>query len=250
MAEATATPTPTPSEVTTPAVAATEPAPAPSAIAEAKAPVLPAAEPEPKTNAEVLYPEGAPEGVKAEPDPATPKEPVEGEAKPEAKPEGEAPAPLTVESYAALTVPETITVSEPILGEFKALAVELGVTPEAAQKLVEFYGRAAQDAAAAPLAAWTATQTNWKTTLDAMPEFQGERRAQSLAVLGSAIEEYGDASVREAFDMTGLGNHPGLVKMLYSMALALGEGTPLPQGSPAGQKTKLTPAQILYPDKP
>lgn len=196
-------------------------------------------------------PDPAPAALEPAPAPSAIAEANEGEAKPEAKPEPEAPpAPLTVESYVDLKVPETIAVSEPILGEFKTLAVELGVTPEAAQKLVEFYGKAATAAAEAPLAAWTATQTEWKTTLDAMPEFQGERRAQSLAVLGSAIEEYGDASVREAFDMTGLGNHPGLVKMLYSMALALGEGAPLPQGKPAEPTAKRTPAQILYPDKP
>lgn len=220
--------TSTTSEAPAPAeTPATVPATPATALASATAPELPAA-PEPeKSIGETLYPEAAAEEVAKEA--VTADTPVEGEEKPtESEP---APA-LTVESYSELKIPTEISVSEPLLVEAKTLFVETGIAPEAGQKLLDFYAKASADSAKIQIEAWNATQAEWTSTFNAMPEFQGERKAQSLAVLGSMLDEYGDASVREMFNMTGAGNHPGLIKMLLSMGTALTEDSPHLPGKP------------------
>ena len=230
---------------------------APAVLADAPAPVIPAAPAPAPTPSEAFYPEqvaaetkaaasaAESEAPSAAPSEAEPSPEAEAEVEAEAEAEASAPA-LTAESYAELKVPETISVSEPMLLEFKELAAETGVAPEAAQRLVEFYAKASTEAAAAQIEAWNTTQAAWKTSIDAMPEFQGAQRAQSEAVLGAAIEEFGDPSVRDFFRMTG--DHPGVVKMIFSMASALVEDGPTPQGNPVGSSAKRTPGQILYPN--
>lgn len=161
--------------------------------------------------------------------------------------------PLTVESYADLKVPETISADTTLVDGFKSLAVKQGIPPESAQALLDYYTEVQTAVQKSTLETWTSTQAQWTAAVDAMPEFQGDRRAQSLNLLGQAIDEFGDASVREAMNMSGLGNHPGLVKMIYSMARALTEDAPAPLGKPAGQSSaRKTPAEIMYgpTDKP
>lgn len=174
----------------------------------------------------------------------------EGEPPPEGPPEGEPPAPAeyTVESYAELKVPDTIMADDAIVGEFKTLSAELKIAPEAAQRVVEFYEKALTAAASAQVTNWRNIQNGWASEINAMPEFQGERAAQSAAMLGGMIEEYGDSSVREFFRATG--DHPGVVKMILGMAKALVEDGPIIPGNPvqpnksAGRKTL---GQVLYP---
>lgn len=239
MADPTPTTEPAPTEASAPPVG--------EMLAKATAPAAEPA-PEPKSLGEELYPDPpSSEAPTAEPVKEPEAKPAESE--PEAKPESEpAPAPLTLESYTDLKVPDTITVSEPILNEFKALALETGMTPEAAQKAVEFYARASTEAAKAQTQAWEATRAQWTADINAMPEFQGDRAARSAAVLGAAIEEFGDPSVREFFAATG--DHPGVVKLILNMASALVEDGPMPQGGPAISGGKKSLGQILYPDSP
>ena len=172
----------------------------------------------------------------------------EGEGDPPTEADPPAPAEYTVESYADLKVPDTIMADEAIVGEFKTLSAELKIAPEAAQRVVEFYEKALTAAASAQVTNWRNIQNGWASEINAMPEFQGERAAQSAAMLGGMIEEYGDSSVRDFFRATG--DHPGVVKMILGMAKALVEdgpiipGNPVQPNKPQGRKTL---GQVLYP---
>ena len=215
---------------TPPAATAAEPA-------AAETPVVEAADP----------PAVEPAAADAAPKPILGQDPAAEEAQ---------PAPLTAESYGALTIPDTISAQPELVDSFKSLALAQSIPPGAAQALVDFYSTALTAQAKATTDAWAETQSAWTSSIQAMPEFQGDARSQSTALLGGLINEYGDPSVREFFSLTG--DHPGVIKMMLNLAQALvGEGAPTPQGSPgklAGIKPNggapRTLGQTLYGDTP
>lgn len=247
----------------------TETTPQPSSeasIASVAAEPLPTEAPAPaRTLGESLYPaaEPAPEpkpaGVDASTDQPTEAAASDGEGTPEsedaAKPEGEKPPPpvLTAESYADLKIGEEFTVDETALGAAKDIFAEAQVPPEAAQKLLDLYTsniKAATEAAQkATQESFTALNTKWATETNALPEFQGEAKKQTLAILGRTMDEFGSPEAREAFNLTGAGNNPHIVRYILSLAQAVVEGSPTSQGAPVTTDPRKGKSlgQRLYP---
>lgn len=241
---------------------------APASIAAVAAEPLPVDAPAPaKSLGESLYssdaqpaPEPAPAGVDASTDQTTTPT-VEGETKPdgeaEVAPEAETPAtpaPLTVESYADLKIADGFEVNAEALDGAKAIFTEAQVPPEAAQKLLDLYTtnlKTASDAvAAAHQEQFTALNQQWITATNALPEMQGEAKKQTLAILGRTMDEFGSPEAREAFNLTGAGNNPHIVKYILSLAQAVVEGSPTPQGAPAmpDPRRGKSLGQRLYPN--
>lgn len=218
-----------------------------------------------RTLGESLYPveaqpaaEPKPAVVDTSTDQLTP--PVEGEAKPpveaEATPTEEKPAevaPLTPESYADLKVAEGFEVNDAALTDAKTIFTEGQVPPVVAQKLLDLYTsniKAASEAAqAASQEAFTSLNTKWSTETNALPEMQGEAKKQTLAILGRTMDEFGSPEAREAFNLTGAGNNPHIVKYILSLAQAVVEGSPTPGGRPAHTDPRKGKSlgQRLYP---
>lgn len=160
----------------------------------------------------------------------------EGEEKP--KEESKEPTPLE------LKLPEGFEAQPEALESFKGLAAEAGLDSEKAQKLLDLYVKEVKDYAVKQQAAWDQTITGWKTQLDALPDFAGEKKKEAQTLIGRALDEYGSPEARQAFDLTGAGWNPHIIQMFHKMAKALGEGTVVPPGQPAGQKT--TTSERLY----
>lgn len=192
-------------------------------------------------------PELAPAGVDASTDPA----PAEGGEEPA---EDSQPALLTPESYADLKIADGFTVDDTALSAAKDIFTEAQVPPEAAQKLLDLYTtnlKTASDAvAAAHQEQFTALNSQWIEATNALPEMQGEAKKQTLAILGRTMDEFGSPEAREAFNLTGAGNNPHIVKYILSLAQAVVEGSPTPQGAPAlGDPRKgKSLGQRLYPN--
>ena len=51
---------------------------------------------------------------------------------------------------------------------------------------------------------------------------------------GGSIEQ--QTALRKAFDETGVGNHPEIIRFLANLSLAKSEGKPLPAAAPAPAK--------------
>lgn len=156
---------------------------------------------------------------------------------------------LSADSY-TLSLPEGFTADDALLGDAKSLFASLNIPATAAQPLVDFYAKAATDAAAANAAAFTEQQTAWVNEINTMPEFQGEARATSLQAIGKVLDEYGSPEAKAALDAYGMGNNPALVKLFHGIATALSEGTIVPASRPAGQgrQAPRSVGQMLYPD--
>ena len=177
----------------------------------------------------------------------------------ESKPESKTPEPATPQ------VPDTYdfkdadpTVVEKATPVFK----ELGLSQEAAQKLVDLYNTQAKTSADAMVKQVNDMRTGWRDTIAKDPEM-GPKLDAMKADIGRAKstlfenDTKGLAAFNEAMDLTGAGDHPDIVHAWYRMAQRINEGTHVSGRGPseAGQSApnkaaKPSAAQAMYPNLP
>lgn len=201
------------------------------------------------------------DGVAAEPSAspsATPEPdaaPRENILAPEGDKEAEAAAlpPIDPASY-EITIPDSMTVDEGLLTEFRTLAAESRLPPTAAQPLMDLYAKAMNTHIAALQASDDAVKASWMTTTNALPDFQGPTRETSLAAVDRVMAEFASPALRTFLNETGLGNHPDLVQMVLKVGKFLGEAKPPTPGKPvstdrAGRPNGAAP-QLSFPNTP
>jgi len=167
--------------------------------------------------------------------PETPAEP-----KPDPAPE---PEPFTLEK---VTLPENVQLSDEDKTALTEIASKHGLKPEAATELLAMHAKTVAAQQQASMQAWYDTQAKWVGEIKADPEFAGEKLQQAQGVIAKALEEFGDAEVRAAFDLTGAGSNPAIFRTFYKMAKALSEGTATAGNPTSGQQKSL--AERFYPN--
>ena len=134
---------------------------------------------------------------------------------------------------------------------------ELGLSQDAAQKLVDFYN--AQAAESTKLV--NDMRAEWRTQMSALPEVASNPKAtEDMGRAKATIFENdpkGLAAFNEAMDLTGAGDHPAIVKAFLRFASRVNEGThvsgrsPSSEGQAAPNKSvRPSAAQALYPNLP
>lgn len=163
------------------------------------------------------------------PEPPKVEEPkVEEAKKEEAKPEAK---PLVLTD---IKVPEGFSLDEKQGGDFLALMNDGALSPgERAQKLVDLYAGIMKGASEKGTSEFMNLQASWREAIEKDPEIGGANLASTTSGIGRLVEKYGSAEAREAFDTTGAGNNPHIVRMLAKMAKDLNEPGPVPGGSAA-----------------
>lgn len=78
--------------------------------------------------------------------------------------------------------------------------------------------------------AWSAMTGEWHSELEAQ---YGDKLNDVIARLQPVLNEFGTPQLREAMDITGMGNHPEMVRFLEKIADAIGEAPPVERGRPA-----------------
>jgi hypothetical protein len=251
---------PTPTTTTTPAPAAAAPpaaaSPAPAAEAPAPAPAAPET-PAPAPDAPAADAPPAAEASKAEAAKAPgsllgdagkePVAPAEAPKEPTAPAEGEAPKPV----YAALTLPEGVTLDDSQVNVFTDMVADFELTTKAdhaavegfRQKLADFYVDETRRQLQAQAEMWNRTREGWRNDFIADKEIGGNRQQTTLSRCGAMIEQYGGTPVqkkelREALAVTGTGDHPALIRFINNMARVLSEGKPVPAVVPKSPVTK------------
>lgn len=196
------------------------PTPAPEGAPVAAAPGTPAVEGASLGQAPAAAAEAPPAEGESQPDPA-PKTPEEGSD--------------TVASPIEVTLPEGFEANDVVLSEFKSLAAEAGLNSDNAQKIVDMYAKQVQGIVEAQTKAWTDTQDAWKAELAKDPELGGDKKDAAMVTIGRALDEYGTPEARVAFEQTGAGWNPAIVRLFHKMATALSEGGPAATPRPAAQ---------------
>lgn len=167
------------------------------------------------------------------------------------KPEGEgekadektaAEKPIAPEDYGDFTMPEGIQVDEAAVTEFKALAAEMQLSKDQAQKLVDMEAnriKAMHDA-------WERTSQQWVQDVKSDKEIGGDNFAPSLSSAAKALDTFGTPELRALFNANGLGNHPELVRFCARVGKAVAEDGPVNVRSPSAGHSD--PARRLFPD--
>lgn len=136
--------------------------------------------------------------------------------------------------------PEGVELDAASVDSFKAIAKELGLTKEGAQKVVELAVKREQDRAEA----FEATKTKWLSDVTADKEL-GAPENQALA--RKAIDTFGTPELRTLLDASGLGNHPEVVRLALKVGRAISEDKVIVGRT--GTAPAKDAAAVLYPNQ-
>lgn len=168
-------------------------------------------------------------------------------AAPEAKaaPAADAPAEQKAPEAKAevdykFELPEGIDIDEPAANNFKALAKELQLSQDAAQKVVAFAAQRELQRAEAH----RATVKGWADTVTADKELG---KAENQAIARKAVETFGSPELKTLLERSGLGNHPELVRAFFNAGKAISEGKFIAGRTGPAPTTDL--ASLLYPNQ-
>jgi hypothetical protein len=139
----------------------------------------------------------------------------EGEAKPEVKPEG---APEKYEFKAA----KDSTLDGEFVKGYEGIARELDLSQEKAQALLDKVSPVIRERQEALVAAQKA---KWAEDTKADKEFGGTNFDQNLGVARTALDKFGTPELKELVNVTGIGNHPELIRFFYRVGKAISEDT-------------------------
>lgn len=201
-------------------------APAPAAEGSVLTPPAPADAPAPDATK-------TPDQIQQEADAAKDKEDGK-DADDKDKPAG---AP---EAYEDFTLPEGMEMDVEVLGAFKNLAKELNIPQAKAQQLIDFQTQLATKQAEEYQAAVAKQSQEWAASIKNDPEIGGENYEKSVASAVKVIEAFGDPSLKELLNTSGLGNHPSLFKFCHRISAAISEDKFVLPGSQANAPKEMT----------
>jgi hypothetical protein len=109
---------------------------------------------------------------------------------------------------------EGMAADDPIFAEFKTTASELGIKPDAAQRMLDLH----QKTQAAQGRAWQEQVAAWGEEARSDPEIGGSGFDQTVAAARGVLDKYGTPELRSLLDRSGLGNHRAVIALLAGIA--------------------------------
>lgn len=176
------------------------------------------------------------------PDPAPPAPDPAPSAINEVETPAPAPEPLTIE---ALTVPEGMTLDAEVSTEFLGILNNAELDGKSrAQALLDLQSKVMTQTGEALHSQWRDVQTKWQDEIKADPELGGAKMSENLGEISKLLtsmsmdkegkhDPKAEEALRAAFDQTGAGNNPAVVRFLFRVAKQLNEGKPAPVPTPA-----------------
>lgn len=168
----------------------------------------------------------------------------DGNPKPpeEAKPEG---AP---ETYEAFVVPEGFSLEEGDAKSFSEIARKHNLSQAAAQEFMDLGASRVAALAQQQQDAYKAITEGWAASTKADPEIGGKNLPATVKYAQKALAAFGEGTdAADAFETTGLGNHPGIIKMLARIGKDLSEDSVVAGGN-STQPERKSAAEVLYPN--
>ena len=127
------------------------------------------------------------------------------------KPDG---APETYEDF---TIPDGFEMNTALLDDAKPIFKEAGLSQEVAQKFIDLQSTYVQKEMDAQQEAWKKTMDDWSAEAKADKEYGGNAFNTSLATAKEAINAFGDDSFKQMLEITGVGNHPSMIRFLFNI---------------------------------
>ena len=157
------------------------------------------------------------------------------EADKDKKPEG---APEAYEFEAA----EGVELDTEALKDFEPVARELNLTNDQAQKLVDAYPKILAGVQQRQADAWQKQIEGWAEAVKADKEIGGDKLESNLSAAQRALDQFGTPELKEYLNVTGMGNHPELVKAFVKIGKTMSEDG-MVSGKQSGQRSA---AEVLY----
>lgn len=107
-----------------------------------------------------------------------------------------------------------------VIGAFSEVAKELGLSQEAAQKVVD---KMAMKLAERQQGTIEAVRNEWADTARNDKEFGGEKLNENLAVAKKALDSFGTPELRALLNESGLGNNPEVIRFMFRAGKAISE---------------------------
>lgn len=149
-------------------------------------------------------------------------------------------APQVPESY-EFQMPEGIELDKTAQDEFSAVAKELKLDQATAQKVADVGVKMAQR----QQEVFESTKAMWAEQSRADKEIGGEKFEQNLAAAVKTLNAFGSQELKDVLNVSGLGNHPAVIKFLVNANKAISEDgfvSGAPKGAnPADVASKLFP---------
>jgi len=152
--------------------------------------------------------------------------------------------PVTTEFVAlqpdAIKAPEGVELAPEAVEAFLAIMNDPALPrAELAQKLVDLQVseslKANEAATTAAQTLWTETQAQWQKDAKALPDIGGAKLPETLSTIKRGLDVIGaDKAFYEAMDLTGAGNHPAIIRVLFAATKGLVEGAPIGGAPPKG----------------
>ena len=209
-----------------PGVTATESTPAPKTEALGNSP-------------ETRNPDGSIKDPAAKADPAAdPAKAVELAKEPGKEGKEPAKAEGVPEKY-SFQAPEGQKLDDKLIAEATPIFKELGLSNEAAQKLVDFYNKSTAEQASAGAKAVEDMRTAWRNdvfkTADLGNGTDGLKPEVSanIAKAFAAMDPKVATAMKSAFDLTGSGDNPDVIRGMNAIGKLLSEGSLVTGGGPS-----------------
>lgn len=136
--------------------------------------------------------------------------------------------------YTDFIVPEGIELDSEVLDEFKPFAQELKLDQDGAQKLVDMGSKLATKIHQAGIDNWQKQKDGWAEQSRADKEIGGKDFDANLGVAKAAIEAFGSPELQNILDVSGLGNHPEVVRVFHKIGKAISSDAGIIKGDKAG----------------
>ena len=174
------------------------------------------------------------------------KEPVQDKATTTDKPQG---AP---EKYEFKPVENGRDFDPEVLNAYSAVAKELNLTQESAQKMLDRIAPVMQERQAQQI---ESIRNEWVQTAKIDKEFGGDKLSENLSVAKKALDTFGSPELRTLLNESGLGNHPEIIRLMYRAGKAISEdrfvaGSQGSGGKSTGPKSFSDLASALYTQQP
>lgn len=146
-----------------------------------------------------------------------------------------------------VALPQGVELDAESVKGFNAVANELKIPQEAAQKLVEWYGKSSTEKAAARSTEWQKLNDGWVASAKSDTEIGGDKFDKSVADARLAITKFGTKEFGEMLNLTGAGNHPETIRFLSRVYNATKEDKMVTGGQAVGAVTSV--AKTLFPNQ-
>lgn len=152
----------------------------------------------------------------------------------------------TQQSDFELKLPEGSNLDASYLEQTKALAKELGLSQEAAQKLVERDSGLMSSAHERNMATVREKTEQWAKDAQADKEIGGGNFQSSVTDARTALDKFGTPEFKNMLNQSGVGNHPELIRLLARVGKAMREDKMVTTSSQPARAQKSF-AEAFYP---